>query len=83
LGAHQLKLIILLLPRKVVGTNIFKTQIENYVHKEKAFNDLNSPFQKEGEGRRRKEVKENPNSMANGRFQCLGPCEPYRHDLVR
>ncbi len=41
---HLLRLIILLLPRKVVRTNIFKTQIKNYVKKKKASNDPNSSF---------------------------------------
>jgi hypothetical protein len=37
--------------------------------KKKAPNDLSSPFLKR---KRRKEVKEDPNSVVNGRFQCLG-----------
>jgi hypothetical protein len=54
---HLLKLIILFLPQKVVGTSFFKIQIESYVQKKKAANYSNSPFEEKekegGEGRPR------------------------------
>jgi hypothetical protein len=51
----------------VIGINIFKIQIKNYVKKKKC-QMIRIRLLKI---RRRKEVKKNPNSMANGRFQCL------------
>jgi hypothetical protein len=60
-------LIIIFLPRKVVGINIIKIQIQNYVGKRKPQMIRICPLKR----RRRKDVKEDPNSVANGRFQCL------------
>jgi hypothetical protein len=64
---HLPRLIILLLPKKVMGTSILKIRIENYVRKRDPQMIQIRPLKK----RRRKEMKEDPNSMANGRFQCL------------
>jgi hypothetical protein len=51
---HLLRFIIILFPKKNIGINIFKIQIENYVQKIIP-NDPNSPFKKKekegGEGR--------------------------------
>jgi hypothetical protein len=65
---HLLRLIIFLLSRKVVGTNILKTQVENYVRKRKSHQWSEFALLKR---RRRKEVKEDPNSVANERFHFL------------
>jgi len=64
---HLPRLIILLLPRKVVRTSFLKIQIESYVRKREPQMIQIRPLKK----RRKKEVKENPNSVVNGRFQCL------------
>jgi hypothetical protein len=61
---HLLKLIILLLPRKVVGTSILDIQIKNYIREREPQMIRICPLKRS----RRKEVKENPNSMANGSF---------------
>jgi hypothetical protein len=42
--------------------------------KERANNDLNSPFERK---RRKKEVKEDPNLVANGRFHYLVTLERF------
>jgi hypothetical protein len=50
-----------------VGICIFNIRIKNYVRERKTINDLNSSFER----KEKKEVKENPNSVANRRFHCL------------
>ncbi len=64
---HLLKLITLLSPRKVVTTSILKIQIEIYVWRREP-QMIWIHFLKK---RKRKEVKKDPNLVANGRFQCL------------
>ncbi len=62
-------LIILLLPKKVVGASLLKIWILNYVRKK------NPKWFDFAILKRRKEVKEDPHLVANGRkrrrFQCL------------
>jgi hypothetical protein len=74
---HLLRLIILLLLRKVMGTSFLQIQIENYVRKIEPQMIQIRPLKR----RRRKEVKEYPNSIANWRFQCLVAFERF-HSLV-
>jgi len=64
---HLLKLVILFLLGKVVGTSIFKIQIENYVWKKEP-QMIRIHLLKR---RKRKEVKENANLVVNERFQSL------------
>ncbi len=71
---HLLRLIIFLLPKKVVGTSFFKIQIESYVQKREPRIHLLKK-------KRRKEVKEDPNSMAYGKFQWLVALKRF-HYLV-
>jgi hypothetical protein len=71
---HLPRLIIFLLPKKVVGTSIFKIQIENYVWKRSPKWFEFSLLKR----RRRKKVKEDPNSVANGKFQCLVALERFQ-----
>ncbi len=72
-------LLILLLPKKVVGTSLFKTWVENNVWKREASNDLNHLLKK-----KKKEVKVDPklsgqwnvlslvaNRKRKRSFQCL------------
>jgi hypothetical protein len=47
-----------------MGTNILKIQIENYVRKRKPQTIRIHPLKR----RRRKKVKKDPNSVANGMF---------------
>ncbi len=63
---HLLRLIIFLFPRKAVGTNFLKIQIESYVQKRKPQMIWIHLLKR----KRRKEAKEDPNSVAYGRFQC-------------
>jgi hypothetical protein len=56
-----------LLRKKVVGISFFKIQIKSYVRKRKPQMIQIHPLKR----RKRKEVKEDPNLVANGRFQCL------------
>ncbi len=64
---HLRRFTTLLFPRKVVRTRfqILKSKIMFEKKSPKLFKFM--PLKK----RRRKEVKENPNLVANGRFQCL------------
>jgi hypothetical protein len=64
---HLLRLIILFLPKKIVGISIFKIRVKNYVRKKNPKWSEFTLLKK----RRRKKVKEDPNSVVNGRFQCL------------
>ncbi len=64
---HHLRLIILLLPRKVIRTSFLKIQVESYIQKKKSQMFQICPLKR----RRRKEVNEDPNLMAYGRFQFL------------
>ncbi len=64
---HLPRLIILLLQKKVVGINIFRIRIENYVRKKEPQMIWIHPLKR----RKRKEVKEDPKLVTNGRFQCL------------
>jgi hypothetical protein len=63
---HLLRLIILLLPREVVGTSFLKIEIENYVKKKPQMIRIHLLKR-----RKKKEMKEDPNLVANERFQCL------------
>jgi len=63
---HLLRLIIFFPPRKVVKINFLKIQIENYVQKREPKIIQISAFNE-----KKKEVKENPNLVANGRFKLL------------
>jgi len=64
---HLLRQNILLFPRKIIGSSIVKIQIQNCVLKIKPQMIHICLFFK----RRRKEVKEDPNLVANGGFRCL------------
>ncbi len=65
---HQLlRLIIFLFPKKVVRTSILRIQIKNYVKKIELQMIRIHPLKR----RRRKDVKEDPNSVANEKFHCL------------
>jgi len=74
---HLLGLIIILLPKKVVETNILKIWIENYVQEK----EPQMIWIRLLKRKKRKEVKEDLNSVANGRFQCLVALERF-HCLV-
>jgi hypothetical protein len=63
---HLLKLIILLFPRKVVGISF--PRFNSKIMSEKDTKLFKFTFLKR---RRKKEVKENLNLVALGRFQCL------------
>jgi hypothetical protein len=66
---HLPRLIILFFLNKVVGTSIIKIWIENYVWgKGKNHQWFEFALLKK---RRGKDVKKDPNSVANGRFHCL------------
>ncbi len=71
---HLLKLIIFLLPKKVVGTSFPKIQIKNYFLKRKPQMIQIWPLKK----RRNKEVNEDSNSVAYGRSQCLMANERFQ-----
>ncbi len=68
---HLLRLITLPFPRKVIGTSFSKYSNQNWSLKRKAKWSKFAPLKK----RRRKEVKENPNLVALGRFQAWWPME--------
>ncbi len=76
---HLLRLIILLFLNKDVGITFLKIWIENYVQRKWVSHQwFEFAFLKK---MRRKDVKEDPNLVANGRFHCLVAFERF-HCLV-